>query len=115
VSRPIGDVHVRITRLLDAPIIAPETDPSIGDNIQGPSLIRVPDWVTAPLGRYYLYFADHKGRYIRLAYADQVTGPWSVHAPGSLQLAESHFPSEPPEPPPAPRPTCTWTTASAAS
>ncbi|KPK55731.1 MAG: hypothetical protein AMS21_13330 [Gemmatimonas sp. SG8_38_2] len=45
-------------RLLDAPIITPELDPSIGVNIQGPSLIRVPDWVQAPLGRYYLYFAE---------------------------------------------------------
>ncbi len=34
--------NVKVTRLLDAPIISPETDPSIGSNIQGPSLIRVP-------------------------------------------------------------------------
>jgi hypothetical protein len=90
----------RVERLLDAPIITPATHPSIGTNIQGPSLIRVPDWVTASLGRYYLYFADHKGRYIRLAYADELTGPWTVHAPGSLHLAESHFPCEPPDAPP---------------
>ncbi|MCG8544405.1 MAG: hypothetical protein MJE12_09375, partial [Alphaproteobacteria bacterium] len=87
---------MRAERLLDAPIIAPATHPSIGENIQGPSLIRVPAWVTAPLGKYYLYFADHKGRYIRLAYADDLTGPWSVHPPGSLQLEESRFLTEPP-------------------
>jgi hypothetical protein len=90
---------VRIQRLIDAPIITPGAHPSIGHNIQGPSLIRVPDWVTAPLGRYYLFFADHKGAYIRLAYADGLAGPWTVHPPGSLQLAQSCFPSEPPEPP----------------
>ncbi len=88
---------VRVERLLDAPIIGPELDPSIGENIQGPSLIRVPDWVADPLGRYYLYFADHKGHYIRLAYADDLLGPWSIHVPGSLQLEHSHFLVETPE------------------
>ncbi len=92
-----GEVKtVRVERLLDAPIIGPETHPRIGKNIQGPSLIRAPDWVESPLGRYYLYFADHKGSYIRLAYADDVRGPWRVHPAGSLQIADSHFPSEPP-------------------
>jgi hypothetical protein len=89
------DVRVKVERLLDAPIITPQTHPSLGPNIQGPSLIRVPDWVPEPMGRYYLYFADHKGAYIRLAYADALTGPWSIHPPGTLQLSESHFPTEP--------------------
>lgn len=91
---------IRIERLLDAPIVTPETHPSIGVNIQGPSLIRVPSWVENPLGEYYLYFADHKGSYIRLAYADDLLGPWKVHPPGSLQIADTHFPSEPPPIPP---------------
>lgn len=55
-----------------------------GSNINGPSLIRVPDWVDDPLGRYYLYFAHHGGDYIRLAYADELEGPWAVHEPGTL-------------------------------
>ena len=88
---------VRVERLADAPIVGPGLHPSIGENIQGPSAIRVPDWVADPLGAYYLYFADHKGRYIRLAYADDVLGPWRVHPPGSLQIADSHFLTEPPE------------------
>jgi hypothetical protein len=90
-------VSVRVERLLDGPIIAEVMHPSIGEKIQGPSLIRVPDWVERRLGRYYLYFADHKGSYIRLAYADDLLGPWTVHPPGSLQLGQSHFPTEPPE------------------
>lgn len=89
---------MRVERLLDAPIIEPAMHPSIGENIQGPSLVRVPDWVAAPLGAYYLYFADHKGRYIRLAYADALTGPWQVHEPGSLGIEESGFLTEPPAP-----------------
>lgn len=79
------------------PLITPDTHPSVGSNINGPSLIRVPDWVEAPLGRYYLYFADHKGSHIRLAYADQVTGPYTVHEPGSLHLADSRFPTTTPQ------------------
>lgn len=85
---------VNVERL--GPIITPDTHPSIGDNIQGPSLIRVPDWVENPLGRYYLYFADHKGTYIRLAFADTLTGPWQIHPPGSLHLKDSLFPTDPP-------------------
>lgn len=74
------------------PIIRPHMGARIGSNIQGPSLIRVPDWVERPLGRYYLYFADHKGDHIRLAFADHLTGPWRIHEPGALQLAQSRFP-----------------------
>ena len=99
----IENVDLRVERLLDAPIIDASTDPSIGTNIQGPSLIRAPDWLEAPLGRYYLYFADHKGSYIRLAYADALEGPWTVYAPGSLQLEQSHFLTAPPDVSPAMR------------
>jgi hypothetical protein len=50
------------------------------------------------LGDYYLYFADLKGSYIRLAYADAPAGPWHVHPPGSLHLAQSRFLTEAPVP-----------------
>ncbi len=89
-------MQIRATRLLDRPIIGPDLHPSIGANIQGPTLIRVPDWLPGRLGAYYLYFADHKGSYIRLAYADALTGPWHIHPPGSLHLAQSGFPTTPP-------------------
>ena len=86
-----GERVVRVERLLDAPIITAATHPSIGANIQGPSLIKVPDWVSEPLGRYYLYFADHKGRYIRLAYADHLRGhvpcPFTVLPPPLLNAS----------------------------
>jgi len=96
---------ITVTRLLDEPIIRPHMDERMGDNINGPAVIRVPDWVDNPLGRYYLYFADHKGGYIRLAFADSVTGPWRMHEPGALDLSQSLFePSDPPEPDEADRP-----------
>lgn len=85
----------RVRRLVDGPIVSPGMDARMGANIEGPSLIRAPDWLPDRLGRYYLYFADHKGDYIRLAYADRLEGPWKVHAPGSLHLAQSGFSTEP--------------------
>lgn len=63
----------------------------MGSNINGPSLIRVPEWLSQRLGRYYLYFAAHRGTYIRLAYADDLQGPWRMHEPGVLSLEESLF------------------------
>ncbi|HPU51722.1 MAG TPA: hypothetical protein PK359_09205 [Burkholderiaceae bacterium] len=84
-----------VRRFDSNPIITARMDDRMGANIQGPSLIRVPDWVPDRLGRYYLYFADHKGSYIRLAYADALAGPWRIHTPGSLSLAQSLFPQQP--------------------
>ena len=82
-------MHIR--RLPHNPIITPAMDARIGTNINGPSLIRVPDWLPDPLGRYYLYFAHHNGKYIRLAYADAVTGPYRVHTPGVLPIETAFF------------------------
>ena len=76
-------------RLFAGPIIRPNMDGRMGDNINGPSLIRVPDWCERSLGPYYLYFAHHKGKYIRLAHADRLEGPWTMHEPGVLSLEES--------------------------
>ena len=82
---------LRIIRLGDGPIIRPHMDARMGDNINGPSLIRVPNWLEHPLGRYYLHFADHAGSYIRLAYADDLRGPWRTHRPGVLPMEQAGF------------------------
>ena len=63
----------------------------MGANINGPSLIRMPEWVQNPLGKYYLYFAHHQGTYIRLAFADKLEGPWRLYGPGVLDLSDSLF------------------------
>ena len=80
---------MRANRFSTNPIITPALDESIGANINGPSLLLVPDWLPNPLGRYYLYFAHHQGASIRLAYADALTGPWSVYSPGTLRLEQT--------------------------
>ncbi|MBT3346598.1 MAG: hypothetical protein HN712_04435 [Gemmatimonadetes bacterium] len=80
----------RADRLLDGPIIhsaLPGLEAERGANINGPSLVRVPETTPGRLGRYYLYFAHHGGHYIRMAWADELTGPWTVlPEPGVLHM-----------------------------
>lgn len=52
----------------------------------GPTVIKVPDWVEESLGAYYMYFADHHGKGIRLAYSDSLNGPWTVSPNPVLRL-----------------------------
>jgi len=57
-------------RFAENPVITPDMDARMGRNVNGASLIRVPDWLEDPLGTYYLYFAHHQESYLRLGYAD---------------------------------------------
>ncbi len=93
-------MEIKAERLTDAPILYPDMDARMGGNLNGPCLVRMPDWAAGKLGAYHLYFADHKGRYIRLAYADKLTGPWQMHEPGVLDLSQSLFEPEDLPPPP---------------
>jgi len=61
---------------------------SEGKNINGPSVIRIPDWIPSekranPAANYYMYFAHHDGEYIRMAWAAKVKGPWHLYQVGS--------------------------------
>lgn len=59
-----------------------------GENINGPSVIRIPEWI-APEDRahpdafYYCYFAHHDGQYIRMAWASEIEGTWHLYQTGS--------------------------------
>ena len=90
------------TRLTQNPLITVETSRSLGDNVNGPSIIRVPSWIPHPLGRYYAYFGHHKGQFIRLAYADAITGPWKIYEPGVVPVRETAFYRPQPDPPDGP-------------
>lgn len=92
--------RIRATPLVDAPIVGGNRAGAPHLNINGPSLLRVPDWVENALGRYYLYFASHKGSRIEFAIADALEGPWRVHAGGALALEDTPFLHHPPSVPP---------------
>lgn len=82
-------VRFSLERCASNPLITPASHADIGDNINGPSVMRAPAWLPHRLGRYYMYFAHHRGDAIRLATADAVCGPWRVHPRGALALREA--------------------------
>ncbi len=88
---------MKLTPLVDRPIIHVSDSPQLEGNVNGPSLIKVPDWAEGAYGRYYLYFAHHEGKTIRLAYANELSGPWTHHEPGALSLEDSLFTTTPPK------------------
>lgn len=84
-----GDRGISARRFPENPIIRPGM-PGIDDkNINGPSLVRMPDWLPGRVARYYLYFAHHLGDHIRLATADDLRGPWTIYPGGVLHLTET--------------------------
>ena len=89
---------ITASRLRQNPLITVDTSPSLGDNVNGPTIIRVPAWINQPLGRYYAYFGHHKGEFIRLAYADAITGPWKIYEPGVPQVRDTAFFRAQPDP-----------------
>ena len=85
---------IKVVRLNNSqPIITQKTFEDVGassdaSNINGPSVIRIPDWVkiaarASPKAGYYLYFAHHQGAYIRMAWAANIEGPWTLFNVGS--------------------------------
>jgi len=90
--------QVTATRLAQNPLITVDSSKSLGGNVNGPAVIRVPAWVERPLGRYYMYFANHMGTFIRLAYADAIAGPWRIYEPGVLHVRDTAFFRSQPDP-----------------
>ena len=88
-ANSLQSVEISAARFSENPLITVSSSSSIGDNLNGPLIIRVPAWIKKPRGHYYMYFAHHKGQYIRLAYADSLHGPWKVYAPGVAALVLS--------------------------
>jgi hypothetical protein len=84
-------MEILAQRIGEGPIINPNMDARMGGNVNGPSLIKVPEWLPNLLGRYYLYIGHHDGGYIRLAFANELTGPWRTHEAGVLPLSDSLF------------------------
>ena len=80
-------MDIKVKKFNNGLIIHPGLSEEIGQNIQGPSLIKTPDWIPNKLAKYYLYFADHKGDNIKLAYSDNLLGPWEIFNGGTPLLS----------------------------
>jgi len=84
-------ISCNVKRSPKNPLITFNSSETLGNNINGPSVIRVPKWLPSPLGKYYMYFGHHTGSFIRLAYADNIEGPWKIYTPGVLHIDETPF------------------------
>ncbi len=45
-------------------------------SICNPCIIRTPAWFKKKLGKYYLYFADHRGTFIKLLFSNDLNKNW---------------------------------------
>jgi hypothetical protein len=76
--------------IIDNSIFKNKTD---GNNINGPSFIKVPEFVSNPLGKYYMYFGHHRGKYIRMAYSEEhIMGPYFLYNEGKGVLSLENTP-----------------------
>jgi hypothetical protein len=57
-----------------------------GDNINGPTCIKVPSWCQNKIAKYYLYFASHSGKSIRMCYADDLYEKWTHLKGGVIKI-----------------------------
>lgn len=78
----------KVLRFKENPIISPYMLGDASENINGPTLVQMPLWAKGRLGKYHLYFSNHEGENIRLAYADNLQGPWTLWKEGVLPLSE---------------------------
>ena len=78
-----------VERFSANPLVHASGHPALEGNVNGASVMVAPPWLPGRMGRYYMYFAHHQGRHIRLAHADELDGPWQVYEPGTLQLAQT--------------------------
>ena len=88
---------VEITRLnnakpiIDKVLFEQNGIPSDGEDINGPCVIRLPEWLPIekrvhPTAKYYLYFGHHHGAYIRMAWAENLNGKWTLYNADSTVL-----------------------------
>ena len=59
---------------------------NFNSNICNPCLIEVPHWCKNKLGKYYLFYADHGGEFIKLAYSDNLFSNWKKKKDGVLNI-----------------------------
>ena len=84
-------MQVLAKRLLTRPLIDSRMEAHLEGNVNGPSLIKMPAWLKSRKAKYHLYFSHHCGDHIRLAFANKLTGPWTVYVGGVLRSIRYPF------------------------
>uniref|UniRef100_A0A6G6ACF3 Uncharacterized protein n=1 Tax=Borely moumouvirus TaxID=2712067 RepID=A0A6G6ACF3_9VIRU len=64
-------------------------------NINFPTVVKTPSWLRNRLNdvigvkpTYLMYFSDHHGKQIFMAWSFDLEGPWNVYAPGTLKITQ---------------------------
>lgn len=90
-----------VTRLNENEPIIDRSMLSAEWTINGPSMLRIPDWVPEaekadPLARYYIYFSGHTDPYIKLAWSENIEGPYRIFNSGEgvFHLANYSLPGK---------------------
>ena len=68
--------------LINGGAVIANTSNSNSDNTGFPSVVRLPDWLDAadrahPSARYYMYWGNHTGDFIRMKWAASLNGTWT--------------------------------------
>ncbi len=66
-AQPPAAGAVRVSRFATNPLVTVKSATTLGANVNGPTVIRVPAWVERPLGSTNV-LGNHRGDFIRLAY-----------------------------------------------
>ena len=68
-------------------IISDKLQANAGQNINGATCVEMPEWYKPRLGNFHLYFADHSGQFIKVAYTDNIESKWSVSPSRTINLS----------------------------
>lgn len=88
--------QLTITRLNNNQPIITRNMPVADANMNGPSLVRIPDWLPHSeridsSANYYLYFASHWGVHIKMAWSENIDGPYTIYNPGKGVFHLDHY------------------------
>lgn len=67
-------------------IIGKGANPEYGGNINGPCCILAPETSRSKFGKFFLYFSSHSSKAIKLAFSNQIAGPWRIYDDKVLDL-----------------------------
>jgi len=90
--RPERPRAVSAVRLTQNPLITVHSSPSLGDNVNGPSIIRVPSWISAPARPLLHLLRPPQGPvHSPCLCRRESLGPWTIYEPGVVPVGDTAF------------------------